>query len=594
MSAAALEESAVGDGDLLSTRSQSRKRSIGDNGGNEGQKDGAPQIKRFRSGGAAITTQGKFPTTAGAPPEELTTNTKRKECSTTGKRRSCYPKELAVDRNLIRISMSPDEPERPKQPSTSDSQLHVDELSSSNDKDQMLLTARSKKDPTPPFSEIQQTAAATTPTDSANPKKQPLISKAAGDSASDLAVDDKERSQNHSSSAGPWNIPPRKMTQFWRLSTAVIVVLVGIAVAAPAFQAPMVKSSQHTARSQQQQQEPDSPWWYWGSSEQRAKKAPEDATTNAGGVVAEPKPPLSLRDILMDHENGFHLAMAPAFFGFYGYFGTLAGWFDAVREGASNDRPEQQQLPIKSVAGASAGAMTAILLAAGIAPQVAADFCADMTVGRFADFPGFGAVFRGNKFEAIMHEFMTLQNSTGRMEDAILPVAVTAFDLQTMRGQVLETGSMARAARASATFPGLFQPVAWEDATNDYIFIDGGIADPAGLMGLHRTMPSFAGDGKVARVINLSVGGFLTSIPPGPSSLPGNPEVISISLLGTPMPGPWALENGPKAFRAAREAMTAALDVPLQRVAHRRKKGSGDSKAVHYELVVDASSLKKG
>ena len=234
---------------LLSTRNQSRKRSIGGSDDQE-QKEGAPRSKRIRNGGAAITTQGKFPATAGVPREELT-NAERTEFNTTGKRRSCYPKELAVDRNLIRISMSPDEPERPKQPSTSDSQLHVEDSSSSNDKNQMLPIARSKKDPTPAFSEIQQTAAetTTTPTNSANPKKQPLLSKAAGDAASDHALDDKERSQHPSSSAGPWNIPPRKMTRFWRLSTAVIVVLVGIAVAAPAFQAPTVKSSQQTARS---------------------------------------------------------------------------------------------------------------------------------------------------------------------------------------------------------------------------------------------------------------------------------------------------------------------------------------------------------
>jgi Patatin-like phospholipase len=272
---------------------------------------------------------------------------------------------------------------------------------------------------------------------------------------------------------------------------------------------------------------------------------------------------LTLRDILTDHDTGFHLAMAPAFFGFYGYFGALAAWYDL-----------EPNLPVRSLAGASAGAMAAILMGAGISPQVAADFCAEMTLSHFADFPGFGAVFRGHKFERLMDEFLTAATNrtslsgSWQLQEAILPVAVTAFDLQTFQGKILTTGSMARAARASATFPLLFQPVGWLDSDsspssniddqNDYIFIDGGIADPNGLVGLTKTLPSSS----CRRVVNLSIGPFVPVRPPFDIT---TTELISISIEGLPQPGPLAMDKGPKSFTAAREAMRKALDTTLIR-----------------------------
>jgi Patatin-like phospholipase len=150
-------------------------------------------------------------------------------------------------------------------------------------------------------------------------------------------------------------------------------------------------------------------------------------------------------------------------------------------------------------------------------------------------------------------------------------VAVTAFDLQTFQGKVLTTGSMARAARASATFPLLFQPVGWLDSDssisssstniddqNDYIFIDGGIADPNGLVGLTKTLPSSS----CRRVVNLSIGPFVPVRPPFDTA---TTELISISIEGLPQPGPLAMDKGPKSFAAAREAMRKALDTTLVR-----------------------------
>lgn len=272
-----------------------------------------------------------------------------------------------------------------------------------------------------------------------------------------------------------------------------------------------------------------------------------------------------------------------------GYFGALAAWEDGIGRFVLENRS------IRSVTGASAGAMAAILLAAGIPPRVAADFCSNITLDRFADFPGNGAVFKGNKFERIMYDFLKDQipGHSLRMEDAYLDVSVSAFDLRSMRGRVLQSGCMARAARASATFPFLFQPVSWQNNSTDsddvdnYLFIDGGITDFSGLNGLE----AFLGDSNnnsnsVQRVVNLVVGNYLGGTPPGPSSIDPegkrNVKVLSISIRNLPQCGPWAMSNGPRAVDAAYQAMLSSLDVPLHR-------GQEEN---HYELHIDTQSFQ--
>ena len=70
--------------------------------------------------------------------------------------------------------------------------------------------------------------------------------------------------------------------------------------------------------------------------------------------------------------------------------------------------------------------------------------------------------------------------------------------------------------------------------------------------------------------------------------------MISVSVLGLPQPGPWAMQNGPLAFAAARKAMTAVLDRPLQRVVGQNNRGMKKNNVdadtqVHFKLVVVAA-----
>lgn len=289
---------------------------------------------------------------------------------------------------------------------------------------------------------------------------------------------------------------------------------------------------------------------------------------------------LTLRDFLLD-TSGFYLGLAPSFFGFYGYFGALAAWED----GLSNSTFDVLQGNINGVAGASAGAMAAILLAAGIPPRRAAEFCTTISLTDFADFPGLFTIFRGDKFEKIMYDFMKAERpkSSLLLQDADIPVAVSGFDIQRMEGRLLQRGSMARAARASACFPFLFQPVGWVDGEENYLFVDGGIADTSGVAGLAALhTPTRTGATTQRRVVNLVVGDFLGTVTPGPSDLPDGvnaTQLLSITIQNLPPCGPLNMPNGPLAVEAARRAMRASLDALLF-----LGKEEG-----HYELHIDAS-----
>jgi hypothetical protein len=275
---------------------------------------------------------------------------------------------------------------------------------------------------------------------------------------------------------------------------------------------------------------------------------------------------MTLREFLLEPE-GFHLALAPAFFGIFAYVGAFTAW----------DEHMTDMEHIKSVAGASAGAMAAVILASRIEPTAAAELGNGMTLQKFADPPGFGGVFKGDKFEQIMENFFLSQkpNSSSLMEDSVIPVAVTAFDLKTLQGRILSRGSMAKAARASATFPFLFQPFSYQGG----ILIDGGVTDTLGLHGLAAFHPKTP-----KRIVNMAVGGGFYSAPHGPKDMPEGviaKEILSLSILNTPPCGPWAMKNGPRAIEAARRAMLASMDLPLY---YGKEKG-------HYELHIDARSF---
>lgn len=456
----------------------------------------------------------------------------------------------------------------------------------------------------------------------------------------------------------------------------------------------------------------------------KVERSSDDNSNEAASSTPIPTPTTTLREYLVpnngegNEEEGLYLAMGPSFFGFYGYFGALAGMEDelyrqlgglkdddADSSGEDEDRTifsSQTSLLVerkilRGVAGASAGAMAAIVLAAGISPHRASSFASMLGLSDFVDPGGLGAFLKGDRFESVMVDFLqTLspiaakRNNTSStdissasdsttqpryqrtlyLEDALIPVAVSAVNIHPQitnvgsswfrsmlspwsyiestyfpTAKILRHGSMARAARASACFPGLFQPVGWIDrsstltssptsnninssssnssnddpdtsshsVTNDYsLLIDGGIIDWAGYNGLKEIFSTTGhvnfDDGRgiipqknKIRVLNMVVGGFGTA-PPGPEALSKSlgvvvDSVFSLSITGLPSCGPLTMKNGVLAIRAARMAIRDAMDRPIivttttSTVDGTTGDDDKQKQQHHFVLEIDASSF---
>jgi len=304
---------------------------------------------------------------------------------------------------------------------------------------------------------------------------------------------------------------------------------------------------------------------------------------------------MTLRQFL-SHPDGFHLALAPAFYGYYAYFGALlaihemdincTGFYKSsdkisILPVSSKATPHaEQKVLLKSISGSSAGALVATAIAFGSDPRDAVDFISSLTLGSIADPPGFLGIFRGYSVEKLITKFF----QGAEFKDTVIPVAVTAFDLLTRSTKIIDRGIIGRAVRASLSFPGLFQPVLYRnliDASSllpkTTLLIDGMIQDPHGLLGLSV----LKSEARNKRVVNMVLGGF-GGPPPGPSRLPNGvnaAEVVSICIKNTPEVSPLKMQNGPKAVRAAKEAVTDILDAPMY---HGKEQG-------HYVLPIDAS-----
>ena len=284
--------------------------------------------------------------------------------------------------------------------------------------------------------------------------------------------------------------------------------------------------------------------------------------------------------------------------------------------------------------------MAAVLIATGKKPKEASDFACSVVLNDFADPPGVFGVFQGERFEKLMSEFMSndsavsdnvkyeehlsstnssrpklrsrkeisvdgdIENeerSLGTQESEIvllenceLPIAVSAFDLLRLRTKYLIRGNAAKAARASATFPGLFQPVIWNDDKNNKlipysVLIDGGVLDSQGYLGLdHLPLNNGSGEGTLSgkRVLHILVGGSGFSSAHGPTEMmlagvKNIDAVVSLEIVNTPPCGPLKVKNGPFAVNAARNALYHSLDDFMEEV--------GDN---HYRLYLDATKFK--
>ena len=395
---------------------------------------------------------------------------------------------------------------------------------------------------------------------------------------------------------------------------------------------------------------------------------------------------MTLQEFLQ-YDEGYYIAMGPAFFGFYAYFGALSALDEAnllllskikrrtvglgvgVHKILNRNKQGKVQGYVNGVVGASAGAMAAVMVANGKRPVAAADFACSVKLSDFADPPGFFGTFKGYQFESIMTDFLSSNTLVGDnnssspnilktvshnmksvirhgsnaaagfvshkfdfnhtnmslnnerllskegvifpsnysnsdsladirsddkidvevqmvplLENSLIPVAITTFDLLRMKTKILTRGNSAKASRASSTFPGLFQPVLWYDdeQENLSLLIDGGVQDTKGLLGLTGLNK---GSRVKKRVLHIALSGSSedTSMAVDNSEdfvRLGIESIVTVKLTNIPKSGPLSMAKGPNIVELARLAMNRALDETLMT----------DCKGSHV-VHVDASTL---
>ncbi len=229
-------------------------------------------------------------------------------------------------------------------------------------------------------------------------------------------------------------------------------------------------------------------------------------------------------------EEPFSLGMSAGFFGFFAHTGVMTVLEDAG-------------LHPRRVTGASAGALVGGLWAAGLDAVTLRD---ELVRLRREDFwdprPGFG-LLAGRLFRERLQQLLPVAD----FHQARTPVALSVFDLLSRRTRALDSGALAPAIQASCTLPGLFHPT-WHEGRP---LLDGGILDRAGLAGMpagERVLHHHLASRSPWRRKNSAA-----------LDIPSRPGLVALVIRGLPRVGPFRLEQGIKAFEAARQAAQSAL-----------------------------------
>ncbi len=226
----------------------------------------------------------------------------------------------------------------------------------------------------------------------------------------------------------------------------------------------------------------------------------------------------------------FGLAMSSGFFAFYAHTGMLSA---LIARGL---------VPVHA-AGSSAGALVAGAWAAGLPPDALAAELARLERTHFWDpAPGAG-LLAGRRFDALLRAMLPV----AAIERCPVPLRISVFDILARRTAVLDRGDLPTAIRASCAVPGMFHPV-WIGRRP---YWDGGILDRPGIAG--------APPGRLLFHHIASRSPWRAAVP-----IPRRPDLVALVLEDLPRSGPFRLEHGRRALRAAREATERALDRPIE------------------------------
>ena len=227
----------------------------------------------------------------------------------------------------------------------------------------------------------------------------------------------------------------------------------------------------------------------------------------------------------------FTLVMSSGFFGFYAHTGMLCAL-------------EDRGIRPMAVSGSSAGALVSALWASGRSAWSIAESLVTITRDHFWD-PGLGmGVLRGQKFAALLNQELVCQ----RFEDCAVPCSISVFNVKTRATEVIRSGELVPAIRASCALPLLFQPV----KMGHHYFSDGGILDRPGLEGVDFDERVFCH--------------HLSSKSPWRRSsslglnMPVRRNLAALALDGLPRVSPFHLTKGQDALNSAYKATLDALD----------------------------------
>lgn len=131
---------------------------------------------------------------------------------------------------------------------------------------------------------------------------------------------------------------------------------------------------------------------------------------------------------------------------------------------------ERSRLPVDYLAGTSIGALIAALYAFGMPPEEIEKVALDLNWLDVSDFiiPRMGLLSNES-----MGEFLEKLLGPVSIEEARIPLAIVAADVNTGEKVVFRRGSLARAVMASTCIPGIFTPV----QDGERLLVDGMIVE---------------------------------------------------------------------------------------------------------------------
>ncbi len=136
---------------------------------------------------------------------------------------------------------------------------------------------------------------------------------------------------------------------------------------------------------------------------------------------------------------------------------------------------EREKVPIDVMAGTSMGGIITALYACGFSPEKMQEIALELAdlrnLLRFLDLtPPERGIIRTDRIRAFLGE---LVGKDRKIEDLPIPIALTCVDLYTKKTVYLTKGNLVEACMATSAVPGLFPPVAIDNA----LLVDGGVLD---------------------------------------------------------------------------------------------------------------------